>query len=89
MIKGTYIGPNIWKIFTLDRRSRSSHPDHNNCYLYSSRGCGMDNLMENMDNMDSHWRTGGRSTVSHKCHQFLVNMLWPRMSGESDLILNY
>ena len=66
-------------------KSEASHPDHNNCYIFSSEECDMDNLMYD-DN--TQWRTGSRTAVSHN-HNYRVNISWQNLSGDSDIILSF
>ena len=67
-------------------KSEASHPDHNNCYIFSSGECDMEDLMYSGD---THWRTGSRTaSVSHN-HNYLVNISWQQLSGDSDIILSF
>ena len=60
-------------------RSDVSHPDHQACYLFSSRSCDTDHLIYTEG---PQWKTGTRTTVSPRCN--LISFI----SGESDLILS-
>ena len=63
-------------------RSVASHPDHNTCYLFTSENCDMEDLMlDECRCRYSQWRTGRRTTFSHKYNNLL--------SGDSDVILSY
>ena len=40
-------------------RSQRGHPDHENCFLYSSGACDINSLI--LRDYHSHWRTGWRA----------------------------
>ena len=45
--------------------SDASHPDHDNCFIYSAMECDIENLMDS--NPWSGWLTGDRTQYSSQC----------------------
>ena len=58
-------------------RSDTTHPDHENCYLFSSRMCDTEDLL--YDEGPHHWRTGSRTRLSFRCpcHFHTISIIWP------------